>query len=350
VHLAARLVLAAAGTEARAVLICHAGTRGHTAAGSGSTPTRRASCSLPTCAQCCSDARTEAAKIGGFFFVAGLRVVPRTTRLVGLKKERTLRCSPSTSLSRESALTWVESRAARCTSWLASSPSAAEQLRTPAMGVTVVTKKPGDGVNRPQKGDRVEVHYTGKGCPVDMESADGALIRSAQARWRTASSSTALVSAARPSPSTWAAGKSSVPGTKVLHSRLSFFAHTCSRARTTQASRSYLWANVRRCRAVQTSRAVPSASSELYSRLAAQLRRARHGLHPPPLAAGVRRGVVEHRVRCAGRLRWSHSRIPATIVAAARAAGRMGRFGTRPWARSCCSCSPAWWASGYTTR
>jgi FK506-binding protein 1 len=29
------------------------------------------------------------------------------------------------------------------------------------MGVTVVTRKPGDGVNRPKKGDRVEVHYTG---------------------------------------------------------------------------------------------------------------------------------------------------------------------------------------------
>ncbi len=29
------------------------------------------------------------------------------------------------------------------------------------MGVTVVTRKPGDGVNRPKRGDRVEVHYTG---------------------------------------------------------------------------------------------------------------------------------------------------------------------------------------------
>ena len=29
------------------------------------------------------------------------------------------------------------------------------------MGVKVVTKKPGDGVNKPRPGDRVEVHYTG---------------------------------------------------------------------------------------------------------------------------------------------------------------------------------------------
>jgi len=52
------------------------------------------------------------------------------------------------------------------------------------MGVDVVTKQPGDGVNFPKRGDKVSVHYTGKLNNENGQKFDSSLDRGKHFQFR----------------------------------------------------------------------------------------------------------------------------------------------------------------------
>lgn len=91
------------------------------------------------------------------------------------------------------------------------------------MGVTIVTKKNGDGATRPRRGDRVEVHYTGtledgtqfdssrdRGVPFEFNLGQGQVIRGwdeGKSRRHTIYCVEGLYAAPRPrAPTAWPTG------------------------------------------------------------------------------------------------------------------------------------------------